>query len=118
MPRFLALYMGTQDAEAQHRWNRLPEAEKAERSQLAMQAWGDWAERHREAILDMGAPLGRTLLAHPGGIEPMSNAVAAYVIVEAPTHAAAAAMFENHPHFGIFPGTGVEIMECLPLPGA
>jgi hypothetical protein len=30
---------------------------------------------------------------------------------------AAARMFEMHPHFAIFPGDSVEIMECLPIPG-
>ncbi len=29
----------------------------------------------------------------------------------------AARMFADHPHFAIFPGDSVEIMECLPLPG-
>jgi len=33
------------------------------------------------------------------------------------THAAAARMFADHPHFAIFPGDSVEIMECLPIPG-
>jgi ribosomal protein S17 len=28
----------------------------------------------------------------------------------------AAHMFENQPHFTIFPGDAVEIMECLPIP--
>jgi hypothetical protein len=32
------------------------------------------------------------------------------------SHEAAAAMFENHPHFAIFPGDGVDIMPCLPIP--
>jgi hypothetical protein len=41
----------------------------------------------------------------------------AYVLVRAESHEAAARMFENHPHFTIFPGDSVEIMECLPLPG-
>ena len=40
-----------------------------------------------------------------------------YVIVQAESHEAAARLFENHPHFAIFPGDSVEIMECLPLPG-
>jgi hypothetical protein len=40
-----------------------------------------------------------------------------YVIVQAESHEAAARMFENHPHFTIFPGDSVEIMECLPIPG-
>ncbi|MBY0280468.1 hypothetical protein K2Z84_34470 [Candidatus Binatia bacterium] len=28
-----------------------------------------------------------------------------------------ARMFERHPHFAIFPGEAVEIMEVLPIPG-
>ena len=30
---------------------------------------------------------------------------------------AAAKLFENHPHFTIFPGESVEIMPVLPIPG-
>lgn len=30
----------------------------------------------------------------------------------------AASLFEGHPHFAIFPGDAVEIMERLPIPGA
>jgi hypothetical protein len=26
-------------------------------------------------------------------------------------------LFENHPHFTIFPGEAIEVMECLPIPG-
>jgi hypothetical protein len=26
-------------------------------------------------------------------------------------------MFEGHPHFTIFPGESIEVMECLPIPG-
>jgi len=25
-------------------------------------------------------------------------------------------LFENHPHFSIFPGDAVEVMEVLPIP--
>lgn len=118
MSRYLALYMGTLDSAAQQEWESLPEDEKAERSARAMAAWGAWAEQHRAAIIDMGAPLGKTLLASTSGIGPTRNAITGYVIVEAGSHEEAAKMFENHPHFAIFPGTGVEILECLPMPGA
>ena len=37
-------------------------------------------------------------------------------VVEAESQEAAANMFIGHPHFTIFPGDGVEIMECLPIP--
>lgn len=117
MPRFMALYTGAPDSPAQRQWNALSPDQQAARNQQAMQAWGAWVERHRSAIVDMGAPLGKTLLADTDGIRTTTNAIAAYVIVEAADHEAAANMFLNHPHFAIFPGTGVEIMPCLPMPG-
>ena len=41
----------------------------------------------------------------------------AFTIIEAESHEAAAKMFENHPHFMIFPGDHVETMEIMPIPG-
>jgi hypothetical protein len=38
-------------------------------------------------------------------------------VIEAETHEAAARHFRNHPHFTIFPGDAVEIMEIMPIPG-
>ena len=42
----------------------------------------------------------------------------AYTVVRADSHEAAAKLFENHPHFAIFPGESVEIMPVLAIPGA
>ena len=42
----------------------------------------------------------------------MKKFLAVYIGTEA-----AAKLFERHPHFTIFPGDSVEIMECVPLPG-
>jgi hypothetical protein len=42
------------------------------------------------------------------------NPLSGFVIVRAESQEAAARMFVNHPHFTIFPGESVEIMECLP----
>ena len=39
------------------------------------------------------------------------------VVVRANSHEAAAALFENHPHFTIFPGEAVQVMPVLPIPG-
>lgn len=47
----------------------------------------------------------------------IKNNLAAYLVVQAESHEAAAKLFEDHPHFTIFPGEAVEIMECLPIPG-
>ena len=81
-------------------------------------AWHAWVERHKAAIVEMGAPLGKTKAVSPDGIADVRNAMTGFTIVRADSHEAAAKMFENHPHFTIFPGDGVEVMECLPVPGA
>lgn len=106
MPKFLALFTGTPGA-------AMPD-DKA--MAAGMQAWGDWANRYAAQIVD-GGPLGRTKRVTKNGVADIRNAMGAYTVVEAETHEAAAAMFENHPHFTIFPGDGVEIMPCLPVPG-
>jgi hypothetical protein len=38
-------------------------------------------------------------------------------VVLADSHENAAGLFKDHPHFTIFPGDSVEVMECLPIPG-
>ena len=74
--------------------------------------------RHRDQIVESGGPLGKTKRVSAAGIADVQNNIAAYIVVEAEDHAAAARMFENHPHFAIFPGDGVEVMPCMPIPGA
>jgi hypothetical protein len=56
-------------------------------------------------------------LACASQLSHQERAVAGYVVVEADSHEAAAKMFEGHPHFSIFLGDSVEIMEVLPIPG-
>ena len=68
------------------------------------------------AIVDVGGPLGKTKRASPEGLEDIKNVMVGYVVVRAESHEAAARLFDNHPHFSVFPGDSVEIMECLPLP--
>ena len=64
----------------------------------------------------MGGPLGKTKRVAENGTTDIKNSMTGYVIVQAESHEAAAKLFEKHPHFTIFPGDSVEIMECLPLP--
>jgi hypothetical protein len=117
MKNYLAVYTGSAASREASGWDRLDDAARQERQRQGMEAWGKWVEAHRDAIVDTGAPLGRTLRVSPQGIDGIRNAMAAFVIVRADSHETAAKMFEGHPHFTIFPGEAVEIMECLPLPG-
>lgn len=117
MKTFLAVYTGTPAALEKSGWNSLPEAERKQREQTGMQAWGDWMRQHQAAVVVQGGPLGKTKRVGSSGISDIRNNLAGFVVVKAESHDAAARMFENHPHFSIFPGDAVEIMECLPIPG-
>jgi hypothetical protein len=116
MKRFLAIYIGTDAGLERARWSSLREDERKAREAAGMKAWMEWGKTHAAAIVDMGSPLGKTKRAAPEGLEDINNVMVGYVIVQAESHEAAAKLFEEHPHFTVFPGDSVEIMECLPLP--
>lgn len=114
MARFLGLYIGSVSASEKANYSPTPDEEKMWAD--GMTQWGEWMERHSSAIVDSGAPLGKTLRASPDGISPHENRNVSYVIVEAESLQAAAELFKDHPHFAVMPGDSVEIMECLPPP--
>ena len=94
-----------------------PEAERRVREQQGIVAWKAWVEKHQAAIAAMGGPLGKTKKVDSSGIADIANGMGAFTVVRACSHEAAAKLFENHPHFAIFPGERVEIMPVLPIPG-
>ena len=116
MKRYLAVYTGTTSAQERSGWDKLSDAERTKRMQEGMKAWMAWGEKHKAAIVENGAPLGKTKRTGLNGVTDIKNAIAGYVVVQAESHEAAAKMFEGHPHFTIFPGDSVEIMEVLPIP--
>jgi hypothetical protein len=116
MKRFLAIYIGTESAVKRSQWNELDPATRKAREAAGMRAWMDWGVEHSTSIIDQGAPLGKTKRASVDGITDIKNSITGYVIVQAESHAAAAKIFEEHPHFTVFPGDSVQIMEFLPMP--
>jgi len=117
MKKFLAIYIGTASSLERSEWNRMDEAKRKKLESSGIAAWGEWMATHKAAIVDQGGPLGKTKRTAAQGISDIKNSMTGYVVVQAESHEAAARMFESHPHFAIFPGDSVEIMECLPIPG-
>lgn len=115
MKLYLAIFTGS--AAAMDAWKALDPAVRARRERDGLQAWRQWATAHAAAIADLGAPLGRTRRVSAEGVADIRNAMGAWTVVRAESHEQAAAMFREHPHFSIFAGDGVEVMECLPIPG-
>jgi hypothetical protein len=114
---YLAVFLGSKSSPKMAAWNALSEQERKAREREGMAAWKAWVEKHQGSIAEMGGPLGKTKRVGLAGIADISNEIGAFTVVRAESHEAAAKMFENHPHFAIFPGEAVEIMPVLPIPG-
>ena len=98
-------------------WRVKPEAERKSLQAKGAAAWGAWVDKHKEAIASGGAPLGKTKRVTAGGVADVRNAMAAHTLVRADSHEAAAKLFADHPHFAMFPGEAIEVMERLQIPG-
>ena len=114
MKRFLAIYLGSASAFAQ--WKATDEHKRKDREKAGMDGWMTWVRENEASIVELGSPLGKTKRMNAKGISDTQNEMTAYTIVQAESHEAAAKLFANHPHFMIFPGDSVEIMECLTIP--
>lgn len=115
---YLAVFLGSKTSARRAAWDALSEGDRRAKEQEGIAAWKAWVEKHGDAIVSMGGPLGKTKKVTQRGIEDTNNEMGAFTVVRADSHAAAAKIFEKHPHFSIFPGDGVEIMPVLPIPGA
>jgi hypothetical protein len=117
MKKFLAIYLGTPATREKSGWDAMDPAKRKQREEAGIEAWMEWGTTHAAAIVEQGGPLGKTKRTSAQGVADTKNSMTGYVVIQAESHEAAARMFEKHPHFTIFPGESVEIMECLPIPG-
>jgi len=115
---FLAVFLGSKTSGRMLAWMAMPEAEQKDVMQKGLAAWHGWMNKHKDALVFAGGPLGKTKRISASGIADISNAMGGFVVLKADSHEAAAKLFENHPHFAIFPGEGVEVMPVLPIPPA
>jgi|SRR6185437_439112 len=116
MKKFMAVYIGSQTSEKMKNWEALGEQAQQEREKEGINAWKNWGKKNEKSILEGGSPLGTTIRVDATGISKTKNNLCAYVVVEANSHEEAAKLFIGHPHFTVFPGDAVEVMECFPVP--
>ena len=114
---YLAVFLGSKTSARWKAWDALPEGERRAKESEGMAAWQGWVERHKASIVSMGGPLGATKSISSTGTQDIHNQLSAFTVVRADSHAAAAKLFENHPHFAIFPGDSVEVMPVMAIPG-
>jgi hypothetical protein len=111
MKKFLVLYKAPISAFEQMR-KATPEQQKA-----GMAAWMAWSKKAATSIVDMGAPLGKSLRVTTGGASPATNDLGGFSILQAESKEALAETLKGHPHF-MMPDGSIEVVEVMPMPGA
>jgi hypothetical protein len=111
MKKFLVLYKAPTTA-----FDQMKKA-TPEQQQAGMQAWMSWSQKAGGSIVDMGAPLGKSLrVTKGGGASPATNDLGGYSILQGESKEALAASLKDHPHF-MMPDGSIEIVELMPIPG-
>ena len=62
---YLALFTGNRQSARTQAFFALPEAERKAKEQEGIAAWGAWMQKHQDAIVFGGGPLGKTKLVSP-----------------------------------------------------
>jgi hypothetical protein len=75
-----------------------------------------WSDKNKKSVLDLGAPLGKTMRVTPSGMSPTKNEITGFTVVEADDFDSAAKMFKDHPHLKM-KGAYVDILEYFPMQG-
>ncbi len=114
MQKFLVLYLAPASVLAD--WaNTEPQQRKAAEEKMQGE-WQRWMKNHDQMLTDKGAGVGKTKRVSAKGLSDGKNDIMLYSIVEAPSHAAAAKAFEQHPHLQI-PEASIEVMAINPMTG-
>jgi hypothetical protein len=110
MKKFLVLYKASA-AGFEQTMKATPEQQKA-----GMDAWMTWGKKAAASIVDMGAPLGKSLRVNKNGASPTTNDLGGYSILQAESKEALAETLKGHPHFMMLDGF-IEVVEVMPIPG-
>jgi hypothetical protein len=110
MKKFLVLYKAPTSSFEQMT-KASPEQQKA-----GMDAWMAWGKKAAGSIVDMGAPLGKSLRVTKSGASPTSNDLGGFSILQAESKEALAETLKGHPHF-MMPEGFIEVVELMPIPG-
>jgi hypothetical protein len=111
MKKFLVLYKAS-TAEFQKAMSATPEQAKA-----GMDAWMAWSKKAASSIVDMGAPLGKTMKVTSAGASPIVNDIGGYSILQGESKESVAESLKGHPHFTMGASATIEVIELMPMPG-
>jgi hypothetical protein len=114
MKKFVVMYRVPVEVMQEWRTNTPPEVMKKQGEEIGAKMMA-WMQKNKDNIVDNGLPLGKNtrMTAQAGGeptVEPVSNDLNAYVVIEAESVEKVVEMFKDNPHMEI-PRAFLDIME-------
>jgi hypothetical protein len=110
---YLAVFTSDKNGPRWRAWYAMTDEERRRTDEVGLAALAAWDAAHRDVIVYPGGPLGPTKRTTAEGVSDVVNQLTVFMVVRAPSHEAAAKLFEGHPHCTIFPCDGVEVMPLL-----
>ncbi len=110
---YLAVFYSDKTGPQWQEWYALGDEDRRARIEVGLAALRAWDEAHTEDIVYDGGPLGPTKQVTVTGIADVVNLLTVFVVVRAPSHEAAARLFQDHPHCTHFPCHAVDVMPLL-----
>ena len=113
---FLAIYLGS--PAAMEAWRTKPEAERKDLQAKGMVAWKRLGGQAQGRDRQPAARRSARPSASPPAASPTSATRWPPTRSSAPTRTRPPRLCSSdHPHFMMFPGEAIEVMECLAIPG-
>lgn len=110
---YLAVFLSNKTSPRWQAWYAMSEDERRTKDEKGLAALKAWDEKHQDSIVYRGGPLGNTKRTWRDGVADVVNELTAFIVLRAASHEAAATLFEDLPHFMIFPCDAVDVMPLL-----
>jgi hypothetical protein len=110
---YLAIFTSNKASQRWQAWYAMSAEERRAKDEQGLAALKAWDEANEDSIVYGGGPLGPTKRMSPAGMADVVNELTVFLVVCAPSHEAATLLFEDHPHFTIFPCDSVDVMPLL-----
>jgi len=110
MKKFMVIYHISKEATEKMK-DKTPEEMKK-----GMEPWMAWMAKCGDALVDMGAPLGKVQNVTSSGSEHSSDDVGGFSVLQAESMDDAVKMLEGHPHLSWAESCTISVYEMMPMP--
>ncbi len=117
MKSFLAIFTCAENSKNHEEWKKLTEEAQKEIMKKGMMALDQWNEKYKNQVIFDGGPLSEmTKKVDRHGVQETPSQMGTFLLIQANSHEEAAKVFLDHPHFALFPGDGIDVLERLDQP--